>query len=266
MRALASPRRSAGKEPQLRSWVIGAALVVCALLGTTASASSAAGHGNHHARQIHRWAHGRVSDVPAPPGLILTVRPGAVATLLSAPYGQPVLSLRAVDEYGQPTRFGVVSLRWPWAGVSNANLGSSTLGWIKLNDPALDVSRTGWLLVVHRGAHQLIASDEGRVEARFAVGVGAPSSPTPLGSFSVTDKLAGAAFGRAYGCCILALSTVQPHPPDAWWGPVRMAIHGTDEPQSVGANMSAGCVHVAEGDLRWLIARVPTGAPVVIEA
>lgn len=177
-----------------------------------------------------------------------------------------MLSLRAVDEYGQRTTLGAVGTTGLWAAVSDANLGNGNLGWVKLTNPALELSHTDWLLVVHRDTHQLIASYDGRVQAQLTVGVGAQSTPTPLGIFSVTDKLAGADYGPAYGCCIVALSALQPHPPDGWVGPARMAIHGTDEPQSIGANRSAGCVHLTDGDLRWLFARVPAGAPVVIEA
>jgi hypothetical protein len=75
----------------------------------------------------------------------------------------------------------------------------------------------------------------------------------------ITDKVTGDA---VYGCCILALSGHQPHPPPGWNGGTRLAIHGG----SVAGAVSAGCVHVDERDLRYLMETVPVGTPVTIRA
>ena len=72
------------------------------------------------------------------------------------------------------------------------------------------------------------------------VGVGRPGSPTPKGRFSITDKLSGRAYGGTYGCCILALSGRQPKPPPGRTGGDRLAIHGTNDPGSIGRRSSAG--------------------------
>ena len=99
---------------------------------------------------------------------------------------------------------------------------------------------------------------------RFGVGVGAAASPTPTGRFAVTDKLVGAQFSAAYGCCILALSAVQPNLPAGWAGGNRVAIHGTLASSDFGRAVSAGCVHAPDSDLRYLMSIVPLGTPVVI--
>jgi lipoprotein-anchoring transpeptidase ErfK/SrfK len=96
------------------------------------------------------------------------------------------------------------------------------------------------------------------------VGIGAPASPTPIGRFAVTDKLAGASYSPSYGCCIVALSGEQTHLPAGWHGGARIAIHGTNVPSSIGEAVSAGCVHAADSDLRYLMGHVPLGTPVTI--
>ena len=54
----------------------------------------------------------------------------------------------------------------------------------------------------------------GVVVRRVPVGIGAADSPTPVGRYVVTDHIDPADYGTsAYGCCILALSGHQPHPP-----------------------------------------------------
>jgi len=80
----------------------------------------------------------------------------------------------------------------------------------------------------------------------------------------VTDKLDGTSFGPYYGCCVLALSGHQPHPPAGWQGGDRLAIHGTDAPGTIGTASSAGCLRAADADLRYLMQRVPLGTPVLV--
>ena len=46
---------------------------------------------------------------------------------------------------------------------------------------------------------------------------------------------------------------------DAW-----IAIHGTNDPSSIGAAVSSGCVRVAADPLTALAAGLPAGTPVVI--
>jgi lipoprotein-anchoring transpeptidase ErfK/SrfK len=95
---------------------------------------------------------------------------------------------------------------------------------------------------------------------RIPVGIGSASSPTPTGTYAVTDELSGARYGSVYGCCILALSGHQPRPPSGWTGSdTRLAIHGGAQ----GA-VSSGCLHASTSALRFLMAHVPLGTRVTI--
>jgi lipoprotein-anchoring transpeptidase ErfK/SrfK len=95
------------------------------------------------------------------------------------------------------------------------------------------------------------------------VAIGAPSTPTPPGTYAITDKLGGRAFGSSYGCCILALSG---HQPKVRTGPIdgRLAIHGTDRPDLVGARVSQGCLRATDASVRWLMRTVPVGTQVTV--
>jgi lipoprotein-anchoring transpeptidase ErfK/SrfK len=126
------------------------------------------------------------------------------------------------------------------------------------------VSRTHLAVVVRRAARTLELRAGRRVLLRTTVGVGAPGSPTPSGRFAVTDEVAGGQFSPSYGCCVLALSAHQPHPPAGWHNGTRMAIHGTNAPSTIGMAASAGCVHAADATMRTLMRRVPLGTPVLI--
>ncbi len=77
----------------------------------------------------------------------------------------------------------------------------------------------------------------------------------------ITDHIDPGAQSGAYGCCILALSGHQPHPPAGWdpnrdW---RLAIHGG----AAGA-VSAGCIHADPETLRLLMRETPLGTPVTV--
>jgi lipoprotein-anchoring transpeptidase ErfK/SrfK len=95
------------------------------------------------------------------------------------------------------------------------------------------------------------------------VGIGAPGTATPTGRFAITDKLAGSRYSSVYGCCILALSG---HQPRVRTGPIdgRLAIHGTDRPDLVGARVSEGCLRATDRNVRWLMRTVPVGTQVTI--
>ena len=99
---------------------------------------------------------------------------------------------------------------------------------------------------------------------RVTIGVGRAGSSTPIGRFAVTDKLSGSDYGPYYGCCIIALSAHQPNLPAGWTGGDRIAVHGTNDPSSIGVPSSAGCPHASDEDMRFLMARVPLGTPVLV--
>src|SRR5918992_359939 len=105
----------------------------------------------------------------------------------------------------------------------------------------------------------VVLEREGRSLRRMTVAVGRPGSSTPIGRFAVTDKLSGPAYSPYYGCCILALSAHQPNLPPGWTGGDRIAIHGTNDPSSIGQASSAGCPRASDADLRVLMRRVPRG-------
>jgi lipoprotein-anchoring transpeptidase ErfK/SrfK len=101
---------------------------------------------------------------------------------------------------------------------------------------------------------------------RYTIGVGASWTPTPTGRFAVTDRLTTGDPGGPYGCCILALSATAPHAIPGWPGGNRIAIHATPATQTIGQPDSHGCLHVTQGEARWLILHVPIGTRIQIGA
>jgi lipoprotein-anchoring transpeptidase ErfK/SrfK len=193
-------------------------------------------------------------------------RPERGATILvrSRPHGRVVARLGATTEFGSPSTLAVAERRGRWLGVVTTRVANGRLGWVNEARSRLRLSRTHIALTLDLSARQLVVRRGEKVLRRITVGVGRPSSPTPAGRFAVTDKLPGARYSSAYGCCILALSAHQTSLPAGWRGGDRIAIHGTSDPSSIGAASSAGCPHASAADMRFLFRVVPLGAPVVV--
>ena len=156
----------------------------------------------------------------------------------------------------------VVEQRDGWLGVLTEHE-PAKVGWIPGDSAELLLEP--WSLHIDLSARRVTVSHEGKVVRRFRVGIGAPGSPTPTGRFGVTDtlRLTG---GGPYGCCAIALTARQDDIPQGWTGGDRVAIHGTNDPSSIGKAVSHGCLRTAEDDLRWLLARIPLGSHVEIVA
>jgi hypothetical protein len=198
---------------------------------------------------------------PKEPFLAGTPRADSVV-LRQRPGGKALATIKAHTEYGSLQAVGIAEARGNWVGVISTALPNGVLGWVPRKE--LSVHLVAWSIDISLSSRTLALSHNGVVVRRVPVGVGAAASPTPAGHYVVTDHIDPAKFGAsAYGCCILALSGHQPHPP-AGWNPNRdwrLAIHGG----AAGA-VSAGCVHADEATLRYLMRMTPLGTPVTVTA
>lgn len=87
----------------------------------------------------------------------------------------------------------------------------------------------------------------------YTIATGAWDTPTPVGVFTITHRFSGEMGG--FGTCFLGLNVP--------WG--NYGIHGTNKPESIGANASHGCIRMSVSDAEELYRLVPNGTTVVIE-
>jgi hypothetical protein len=200
---------------------------------------------------------------PTPSSAIAAVEPGHALPLRARVAGPVVGRIDPRTKFGSPARLAVLARRGRWLAVSTEALGNGRLGWIR-DSAAVRLRATSYKLVISLSDRRLQLRRGARTLLRADVAVGSASSPTPTGRFGITDKLPGRRFGRYYGCCVLAISAVQPRVPDGWRGGNRLAVHGTDVPASLGRASSAGCIRVDDRSLRALMRRLPLGTPVII--
>ncbi|MDX6593961.1 MAG: hypothetical protein QOJ13_3157 [Gaiellales bacterium] len=172
-----------------------------------------------------------------------------------------------------PTTTPLGSHSWAWA-VSMSDNGR----WARIVLPWRPNGRTGWISIAHRNVDRSpvwVRADLSRrtvtllrgtrVVRRFPAAIGASASPTPVGKFSVTDLVATGNPSGSFGWYAFGLSGHQPNLPAGWSGGDQLAIHGTNDPGSIGRPASAGCLRVSAHALGVLKRYLRLGTPVIIE-
>ena len=204
------------------------------------------------------WAHSARAAY-----LTVSPPPGHAMTLYARPGGR-VIARVDHSVFGGPAVSDVVRRVGPWLAVTSELVPNGQVAWVRsgadvILAPVHDAIR------VSLSARRLELYVDGKLVKSYTVAVGAPSSPTPTGRFSVAEKLSGARFGSVYGCCILGLTAHQPDPPAGWSRTQSyfVAIHGGG---GIGAAVSAGCLHLPNSELRHLMRVLPFGTPVFIAA
>src|SRR4051794_28372436 len=249
--------------------VVSLPTVTAPTLDTTEARRAPVASDSHQAQPVDLPV-SRVRLDPPPDGVggpafpIATVRAGRRLALHASPAG------RVFDLVGDQTEFGSARVYWiervkgAWFGVPTPDLPNGRLAWIKDDRSRLSISQTHYWISADLSAHRLELHYAKQLIERFPVTVGARTSPTPVGAYSVTDGLVGRGLGPWYGCCVLALSGTQPSLPSGWIGGDRIAVHGT--PGSVGGADSHGCLRALDPDMISLFTRVQLGTPVFIHA
>lgn len=134
-------------------------------------------------------------------------------------------------------------------------------GYISARSVRLEEVHTRVLVDLSR--RRLTLYEDGAPVLRAAAAVGASSTPTPRGSFIVRERIRITDTSGAYGAAAIALSGFSEKL--IYWpegGPI--AIHGTNDPGSIGRAASHGCVRLGAADLKKLFERVQVGTPVDI--
>ena len=187
------------------------------------------------------------------------------AQVYRTPGGRPFARLGRTDRYGFPTTVSLVErrticgIRWYRARI--AVWPNETTGWIRSR--AVHVTPLRSRIVVDLSRHELLLFRRGHVVFRSPAAVGASSTPTPRGSFFVTQRFVVRPATGPYGPRAIGISAFS-ETLRTWRDGGPVAIHGTNEPFSVGRPVSHGCVRLPNDAVVRLFARTPLGTPVTI--
>ncbi|MBS4176837.1 L,D-transpeptidase [Lederbergia citrea] len=98
--------------------------------------------------------------------------------------------------------------------------------------------------------HQLTLYNGNKKIKAYPIAVGKMLTPTPSGTYTIINKQSDP--GGPFGVLWMGLS--KPH----------YGIHGTNNPSSIGKNVSHGCIRMHNKDVLDLSSRVSIGTNVVI--
>ena len=183
-------------------------------------------------------------------------RPSGVAAQIgvvpagSKYFGFPIVAW--VERISRDGRWGRVELPYMWPRRE---------GWIRLAGLRRETTRIR--VEIDLSQHLVTVRKLDRVLFRAPGATGAPWSPTPVGEYFVTDRVSFSA-GGSLGSFAFGISGIQPRLPAGWSGGNQLAIHGTNNPSSIGRSASAGCVRVSEGTLARLLPLLRYGTPVIV--
>jgi lipoprotein-anchoring transpeptidase ErfK/SrfK len=174
---------------------------------------------------------------------------------------QPNVAFYGTTELGTPRVLLTTAVRGQWTQVLMPTRPNGSTGWIHTADA--DLSTIDDAVDVDLAARTLTWTRGNQVVLRVPSAVGARSTPTPTGTFFVTDVLPYDPNGPD-GAWVIALNAHSDAYASFEGGDARIAIHGTNDPSSIGAAVSNGCVRVDAGPLDALRAQLPLGTPVTV--
>ena len=196
----------------------------------------------------------------------VVVAEGAVPEVVA--YAEPSVTAPEVGRFshpidnGGPLVFQAVELRGDWLRVLLPVRPNGTTGWIRYADVTL--YRNPYRVEVDVSDHRLTVLQANRPITETSVGIGTGATPTPLGAFYLTELLQPPDPAGPYGPYAFGLSGYS-ETLDSFQGEdAVIGIHGTNDPSSVGRDVSHGCIRVPNDVITDLASYLPLGTPVLI--
>ncbi|WP_419880690.1 L,D-transpeptidase family protein [Peribacillus sp. B-H-3] len=125
------------------------------------------------------------------------------------------------------------------------------------------------LIIINKANNQLGYYENSRLSKVFKVATGKVSSYTPEGKFKIVNKIVNRPYYTGH------IPGGDPRNPlgNRWlglnargtWG-TTYAIHGNNNPGSIGKYVSAGCIRMYNNEVQWLFSKVKINTPVIIAA
>ena len=243
-----------------------ALLALVALVGTSCS-SGVSTSGERAATTVRRTATATASTtLHGYPAYAAVVRERA--DVFDQPGGSVRTTLPAHTVNGAPETLLVREERRVgdavWYRVLLPVKPNGTTGWVRATD--VQISGLRYRLVVHLSAFTLDLVEGDHLVQTFPIGVGTDETPTPDGTYSITELLEPPDQNTIYGHYVFALSGFSEVLKD-WPGGGVLGIHGTNDPDgSIGRKASHGCLRLRNEDIERLAGLLPLGTPVEVQA
>jgi lipoprotein-anchoring transpeptidase ErfK/SrfK len=170
---------------------------------------------------------------------------------------------------GVHTVFGVLgvvrdrSCEPAWYRVQVPMRPNGAVGYVRAADVGLQVVRTR--IEVDLSERRIDFLRSGRRVLRTTAGIGSDVTPTPTGRYYVNQRLLAADPEGPFGPGAIGISAFSPVLTNwAQGGPI--AIHGTNDPSSIGRSVTNGCLRIPNDLLVRMFQSNPEGTPVLVRA
>ncbi|MFC4807766.1 L,D-transpeptidase family protein [Paenibacillus sp. GCM10023250] len=133
--------------------------------------------------------------------------------------------------------------------------------------PASAAEAKNQLIIVNKQTNELAFFENGALVKTFPVGTGRTPDLTPEGTFPIVNKIKNRPYYKDH------IPGGDPRNPlgDRWLGlevdgtyGTTYAIHGNNNPKSIGRYVSAGCIRMNNDAIHWLFPQIELGTKVVI--
>lgn len=163
-----------------------------------------------------------------------------------------------------PMTFLVIEQQADWVHVYLPVRPNGSSGWVRADDVVL--ATTDYRVEVRLAEHRLLLHRGEEVVLDVPVGIGRAEVPTPGGTYYIKELLQPPQPGGVYGAYAYGLSGYSPVLESFAGGQGVIGIHGTNEPELVGTDVSHGCIRLIDADITRLVEEfgLPLGTPVEI--
>jgi hypothetical protein len=176
----------------------------------------------------------------------------------------PIATLPRLNEHGVVNVFSVKEFRPGWIRVALPTPPNGSQGWLRLRD--VDLYAVPYEIKVHLASKRLEVWNRGHLELSFPIGIGKKSTPTPGGDYYIKELLRPTDPSGPWGTYAYGLNGFSNSITLEEGKPGVIGIHGTNDPSSVGMEVSNGCIRLRNGDIERLVPVIPLGTPVTISA
>ncbi|HXY85663.1 MAG TPA: L,D-transpeptidase [Gaiellaceae bacterium] len=193
------------------------------------------------------------------------VRSHAVA--VRRPGGRVLARFGSVNQNGVPMVFGVLGARLDgacaptWYRVHLPMRPNGIKGWVPASE--VTIASVNTRIDVDLSKRRLTLYRDGRPILTATVAVGSPATPTPTGRFYVNQRLIPDDKNGPYGPAAIGISAFS-NVLTGWTQGGPVAIHGTDEPSSIGHAVSNGCIRLPNRLVPRVFAQALAGTPVTV--
>ena len=134
-------------------------------------------------------------------------------------------------------------------------------GWVRASE--VDVETVAARIEVDLSARRVTLFEDGRRVLSASAAIGSRATPTPTGTYYVNQRLIPTDPSGPFGPGAVGISAFS-NVLTGWTQGGPIAIHGTNEPWSIGRNVSNGCIRISNATLKRMFDAVPAGTPVMI--